>query len=492
MPNAPAPLPLTKLLSSELLAQVKGDISAMPAITGFAQDSRAVKPGFVFAALQGVASDGHAYIKAAEEAGAAFILLSDDTIKPRVPYIKLPQPRTVLGEMAARFYAPAPKQLLAVTGTNGKTSVAHFCRQLWQTMGIKAASMGTLGVIGNKGEVLEAGAMTTPGVIDFHRILHDLQQSGIEHVALEASSHGLEQQRMEGVRISVGAFTNLTHDHLDYHGTMQAYGVAKEKLFTEMMQKGGTAILNADDAYSAIMAQRCKAHGINVQTYGYAGKEFTIKQLHKHPGHMQAELVVFGVPHSVTVPLVGEFQLYNVLCATAMLHATGIAIEKLLGAYGSLTGVPGRLQKVGARGTVYIDYAHTPDALERVLKVLREHVPPGGKLWVVFGCGGDRDAAKRPEMGRIASSLADNIVVTDDNPRTENGATIRQQIMAACKGAVEIADRKLAIEHALKEAGEKDTVLIAGKGHEDYQIIGTVKHPFSDKEVAEEVLSHGK
>jgi UDP-N-acetylmuramoyl-L-alanyl-D-glutamate--2,6-diaminopimelate ligase len=466
-----------------------------PEISGLTADSRQVKPGFLFAALRGAARDGRAFAAEAVQRGAAAILTDDPAAlvldpesRGRVAIVADANPQRRLALLAARFYGRQPRVVAAVTGTNGKTSVAHFTREIWAASGHPAASLGTLGLVSPSGR--RSGALTTPDPVGLHRDLAELAAAGIDHLALEASSHGLAQFRLDGVAVAAAAFTNLTRDHLDYHGDMAAYRAAKTRLFTELLAPCGAAILNADSPEFAALAAACRAGGHPVVAYGGApGCELRIVEQTPRPCGQWITAELSGAAHEFELPLVGAFQAMNVLAALGLVTATGLPLQAALPALPRLTGVPGRLQLAGETATgaaIFVDYAHTPDALATVLAALRPHTR--GRLAVVFGAGGDRDRGKRPLMGRAASELADRVYVTDDNPRSEEPAEIRRAILAAAPTAVEIGDRRAAITTAIAELRRGDVLVIAGKGHESGQIVGAEILPFDDVEVAREAL----
>ncbi|MCB2081898.1 MAG: UDP-N-acetylmuramoyl-L-alanyl-D-glutamate--2,6-diaminopimelate ligase [Rickettsiales bacterium] len=460
-------------------------------ITGLCLDSRQCTPGNLFAALPGTAVDGQRFISDAIANGCSAILTSSpvDNLPENVACLVTPNPRQALGNMAATFYTPLPSHIAAVTGTNGKTSVAYFCQQLWNALGKTAASIGTIGIYkGNS--ALSDSALTTPDPITLYRTLSELQQQHITHIALEASSHGLNQQRLAGLPVTVAAFTNLSRDHLDYHKDMAAYLDAKMTLFSELLQPGGTAVLNADIPEYLQLHDVCEKRGIRVSSYGYNGETIRLDAIEPLDNGMSCTVTIDGRSHTFTLPLMGEFQALNVCCAIGMVMAEGVAGADILAACPQLHAVRGRMQQVAMTHTgasVIIDYAHTPDALSHALQALRPHC--NGTLWVVFGCGGNRDAGKRPEMGKIAGEYADRVIVTDDSPRHENPAAIRAATLAACPQGKEIADRAEAIDYAVTHASEGDVILIAGKGHETYQLIGDTKHPFDDAEIAIQCVS---
>ncbi|MGH6620763.1 MAG: UDP-N-acetylmuramoyl-L-alanyl-D-glutamate--2,6-diaminopimelate ligase [Alphaproteobacteria bacterium] len=456
-------------------------------ITGLSADSRSIRPGFLFAALQGSKQDGRAFIRQAIDAGAAAVLgppdLLHDTLATDIPVITDPNPRRQLARMAARFYSAQPRTIAAVTGTNGKTSVAYFTQQLWNALKHPAASLGTLGV---RGPGLAGGAsLTTPDPIELHRVLASLKQQGIDHLAMEASSHGLSQFRLDGVQVRAAAFTNLTRDHLDYHGDMAGYRAAKRRLFNELQPERGIAILKAESPEFGTLRGVAEDRNQQVVSFGLRSGNVSCLSAVPSDAGWQLHLRVLGETFTAHFPVPGEFQVANLLCALAIVVACGDKAGAAAAQIPRLTGVPGRLE-LAARlengASVLVDYAHTPDALSAVLTTVRPHVR--GRLGVVFGCGGDRDRGKRPEMGRIAAERADFVIVTDDNPRSEKPAEIRRAIMDACPDALEIGDRRAAIAAAMGELSAGDVLVLAGKGHEEGQIVGDEILPFNDAEVA--------
>lgn len=461
-------------------------------ITGLASDSRAVEPGFLFAALPGTRADGRAFISDAIGKGATAILTSSeegsgpaDTARPGtgVAWIRDPNPRRRFALFASRFFQNQPRTVVAVTGTNGKTSVVRFVRHIWYVLGVSSASIGTLGV--SSEHLNQRGNLTTPDPVNLHRALAELAGRGIDHLAMEASSHGLSQYRLDGVRIAAGAFTNLTRDHLDYHGSAEAYLSAKLRLFDELVTTGGSAVVNADSAQAPAVRAAAERRGLRVVTYGSAeASDLRLRRLAAAEGGQELSLSVFGERHDVALPLAGDFQASNAMAALGLVLATGGDLGKSVAALATLPQVPGRLERVARLRngvSIYVDYAHTPDALAAVLRAARAECRR--RLVVLFGCGGDRDAGKRPEMGGVAAELADLVIVTDDNPRSENPAAIRRQILEGCPAAVEIPGRGDAIEHAVAGLEEGDVLVVAGKGHETGQIIGDVVHPFEDAAV---------
>jgi len=446
-------------------------------IAGLTCDSRAVRPGYLFAALPGTRVDGRDFIDAAVEKGAVAVLAPVGT-RADVSVIEDANVRQRFARMAANFYGDQPAHVAAITGTNGKTSTASFLRQIWQQLGCKAASVGTLGVHGTGFD--EPGTLTTPDPVQLHDTLSRLAKGGIDHLAMEASSHGLEQFRLDGVRIEAAGFTNISRDHLDYHGTMQAYLAAKLRLFSQVLDEDGTAVINADSAEGQDIAAAALQRDLQVMTFGRGGQDIQLIAQVAHSDGQTLSLRINDQDVEINLPLAGSFQVENALCALGLAIAMGADARKAAQALESLDGVPGRLQKVGnVRGAaVYVDYAHTPDALQTVLQALRPHA--SGKLHVLFGCGGDRDAGKRPQMGEVATVHADRIIVTDDNPRSEDPDHIRAEIISACPTAIEISDRRQAIHNAVQALGDGDVLVLAGKGHEQGQIVGDEVRPFDD------------
>lgn len=453
-------------------------------------DSRQVQHGVLFAALAGSKMDGRAFIPEAVAKGAVAILtdrLPEGVENLPVPVLYSANPRRSLALIAARFYDLQPAHIALVTGTDGKTSTAHFFQQFWRLLGEPAASIGTLGVVGPTGLPVYPALHTTPDPVQLHYVLKDIARHGVNYAAIEASSHGLDQHRLDGVRCRVAGFTNLTRDHLDYHHTVEAYFAAKQRLFSEVLIGGGVAVLNADEEHFAELNRLCHAAGHKVLDYGREAKALKLLDLRPYATGQHIRISVYGMEFEADVPLIGGFQVANILCAFGMAIGFGADAARLVGAVPRLQGVPGRLEHVATTAggaPVFVDYAHTPAGLESVLTHIRPHVT--GKLHVVFGCGGDRDRGKRPVMGRIAIEKADIAYVTDDNPRTEAAAAIRREVMEGAEGAQEISGRREAILAAVANLQPGDALVIAGKGHEKYQIIGTESHPFDDAQVARE------
>lgn len=454
-------------------------------IEGITADSRNVTAGMLFAALPGSKTDGASFVDDAVDAGAAAILIGENASAERipVPVVRAADPRQALALAASRFYARQPRNVAAVTGTNGKTSVTVFLRQIWEKSGRPAASLGTIGLVAPKGSV--AGNLTTPDPVSLHRILADLAESNIDHVALEASSHGLDQRRLDGVRFTAAAFTNLSRDHLDYHATVQDYLRAKLRLFDQLLPKGAAIVAEADQPQADILRRIARARGLEFLSVGTQGETLRLLSVTRMEDGARLVVEAWGETHYVSLPLVGRFQISNALVAAALAIATGVSVADALGTLSELEGASGRLELVaslasGAR--VFVDYAHTPDALATALQALRPHTK--GKLAIVFGAGGDRDAGKRPLMGAAAAEHADRIIVTDDNPRSEKPAAIRKAILTAARKAEEIGDRREAIRAGIAGLQKGDILLIAGKGHETGQTVGDKVLPFSDKEEA--------
>jgi len=458
------------------------------AIAGISADSRSVKPGYLFVAVPGTKADGSAFVPQATAAGAVAVMAERPPaqLAEGIALVLVPDVRRALALAAARFFPRQPQVIAAVTGTSGKTSVAAFTRQIWAALGHRAASIGTVGVVTPDREVY--GSLTTPDPVELHRTLDALAGSGITHLALEASSHGLDQHRLDGVRVTVASFTNLSRDHLDYHPTLEAYLAAKLILFERIVRADGAAVIAADSAEAATVAAAARRRGLAVMTVGRDGDGIRLIDA-AIDGFAQAlRLAHAGRTYNVRLPLVGGFQVENALVAAGQAIASGAEPVAVFAALEHLEGAKGRLELVGRRhgAPIFVDYAHKPDALAKAIAALRPYVR--GRLVVVFGAGGDRDHGKRPLMGAIAAENADRVIVTDDNPRSEEPAKIRAAILAAAPGAIEIGDRREAIRRAVAELAAGDVLLIAGKGHETGQIIGKQTLPFSDHEAVAAVL----
>lgn len=458
-----------------------GDIN----VAGIATDSRAVKPGDVFFALAGSKTDGSKFIAQAIEKGAV-VIVADHAMHTSVPVVAVANPRRALALASAAFFGKQPGTIAAVTGTSGKTSVAAFVRQIWEKLGHASASLGTIGIVAPKRTVY--GSLTTPDPIALHRSLAELAKEGVTHLALEASSHGLDQHRLDGVRVVAGGFTNLSRDHMDYHPTVEHYLGAKMRLFSDLVADGGAAVVAADHEHSATVCEVARKRGLRLITVGRNGDGIRLVDAQVDGFAQLLKLKHGGKDYSVRLPLVGEFQIENALVAAGLVIGTGGDAAKVFAALEQLEGAPGRLEFIGERNgaPVFVDYAHKPDALEKTLAALRPYATR--RLVVVFGAGGDRDAGKRPLMGEIAVRGADTVIVTDDNPRSENPETIRAAIMAAAPGAREIGDRAEAIRAAVDGLQAGDALVIAGKGHETGQIVGDKVLPFSDHEAAQTAL----
>ncbi|MEY4160918.1 MAG: hypothetical protein RLZZ136_1539 [Pseudomonadota bacterium] len=459
------------------------------AVTGFAIDNRKVASGCVFGAFQGAAVNGEDFIPAAIQAGAIAVVARPEAKVEGAIHIADPEPRRAFARLAAQFFTPVPDTIVAVTGTNGKTSTVEMVRQLWRMAGHRAASIGTLGVT-TADESVSTG-LTTPDIVTFLGNMTGLAREGVSHLAYEASSHGLSQYRNEGLRVRAGAFTNLSRDHLDYHKGMADYFTAKMRLFDEVVDPDGVAVIWADDEWSDQAIDHAQKRGLQLLTVGAQGQGLQL--LSRTPGQLGQvlEIIYQGQNRKITLPLIGAYQAANALVSAGLVIATGGDPATTFDALSRLQPVRGRLERAAitrAGAPVYVDYAHTPDALEAAIAALRPHVV--GRLIVVFGAGGDRDQGKRPEMGRVAVEQADLAIVTDDNPRGEDPAEIRRMVLSGAPGAREVADRREAIAAAIAEAGRDDIVLIAGKGHEQGQIIGRGAAmrvlPFDDVSVTRE------
>ena len=457
-------------------------------ITGFAIDHRKVAPGTVFGAFEGTRVNGEDFIPAAIAAGAIAVVARPEAKVEGAVHIADAHPRERFAHAAASFFAPFPSTAVAVTGTNGKTSTVEMTRQLWRMAGFHAASIGTLGVTTSDDRVTTG--LTTPDVVTFLSNVAGLAREGVTHVAFEASSHGLSQYRTEGLRVSAAAFTNLSRDHLDYHGDMAAYFTAKLRLFSEVLAPDGTAVVWADDPQAARVIDLARERGNRLITVGEHGD--TLRLIAREPTLLGQGLTieVEGRAHKVNLPLIGAYQAANALTAAGLVIATGGDVATTIAALARLQPVRGRLERavIAKSGApVYVDYAHTPDALEAAIAALKPHA--GGRLIVVFGAGGDRDQGKREEMGKVTAAMADMTIVTDDNPRGEDAATIRAMVLKGVPSAREIGSRRDAIGAAIAEAGAEDIVLIAGKGHEQGQIVGDLVLPFDDVSVAREMAA---
>ena len=457
-------------------------------VSGFAIDHRKVADGCIFGAFEGARVNGEDYIAAAIAAGAVAVVARPEAVVDGAVHIADANPRAAFAQLAARFFAPFPDVAVAVTGTNGKTSTVEMTRQLWRMAGHHAASIGTLGV--TTGDDRVSTGLTTPDVVTFLSNAAGLAREGVTHLAFEASSHGLSQYRTEGLPVVAAAFTNLSRDHLDYHGTMEAYFDAKMRLFSDVVVDGGAAVIWADDPLAADVEAIAAKRGFRVLSVGSRGE--ALRLVSRHPTLLGQGLVIEaeGKSHTVNLPLIGAYQAANALVSAGLVIATGGEVAATLAALARLQPVRGRLERAvicRSGAPVYVDYAHTPDALEAAISALQAHA--SGKLIVIVGAGGDRDQGKRAPMGAIAAAMADVVIVTDDNPRGEDAAAIRAMVMEGAPGATEIASRREAIGAAIAMAGPTDIVLIAGKGHEQGQIVGDLVLPFDDVSVAREMAA---
>ena len=447
-------------------------------VSGLTCDSREVNPNYIFAALPGTVTDGRKYIEGAIEKGAGAILSTSGLDLP-IPYLASDNPRLDYAKMAAKLYAGQPKTLVAMTGTNGKSSTVEFLRQIWAFSGKQAACFGTLGVQAPKG--YRPLTHTTPDAVALHQTLSGLKAEGVTHAAMEASSHGLDQYRLDGVKITAAGFSNLTQDHFDYHADAEEYFQAKARLFTELTPKDAPVVINVNDEYGQRLVKICGDRGQDVMQVGWSGQDIRIDEVMPRASSQIVNLVVQGKRHKIELPLAGEFQTLNAIAALGLAMVTGVQVEKALEALGHLKGVAGRMERAGQTkegAPIFVDFAHTEDGLDKLLRSVRPHTM--GKVIVAFGCGGDRDPDKRPKMGRVAAKLADDVIVTDDNPRTEDAASIRKAVLKGCPNATEIGDRAKAIRAGIKKLSANDCLVIAGKGHEQGQIVGTKTIPFSD------------
>lgn len=462
-------------------------------------DSRLAKKGDIFVAIPCDLVENN--ISQAVRQGVSTVILEHDLFDrlqsqlPSVQLFPVKSARLTLAGIAASLYPQQPTEMMAVTGTNGKTSVVNFVRQIWEYCGHPAVSLGTLGIQTSVvlPDNLTGGSLTTPDPLSLHQILHNITTSGVDHCVFEASSHGLDQFRLHGVKLRAAGFTNLSQDHLDYHGSMEEYFAAKSKLFIEVLPADGVAVVNAESPYFESLKRMVSGRGQKLLSYKSNGEA----DLSAHNIRLTETEIVFDLQiqgerwPAVSLTMVGSFQVENVLCAIGLALAGGESVDRIVESLPYLKSAVGRMEFAGRTaggGCIFIDYAHTPDALDRSLQALRQHVPEQGKLSVVFGCGGNRDAGKRSQMGKIAADLADVVVVTDDNPRHEDPAFIRAQVLVGCPKAREIAGRKQAIEAGIETLGPKDVLLIAGKGHERGQLIRGELHPFDDGQVVREFL----
>jgi UDP-N-acetylmuramoyl-L-alanyl-D-glutamate--2,6-diaminopimelate ligase len=476
-------------MAFELRDLIGADAPAGIRVYGITADSRQVGQGFGFFAIPGAKADGAKFSSDAVARGASVVIGERQRpagLDQKIPYVLVTDVRRSLALAAAKVFPRQPGTMVAVTGTNGKTSVASFVRQIWAALDEQAASVGTIGLVTPSGEI--SGSLTTPDSVSLHELLDRLAETGVTHMAMEASSHGLDQKRLDGVRLAAGAFTNLTRDHLDYHKTFEDYRAAKMRLFDTLLPVGAAAVADADEEDAKHVEAIAKQRGLRYFSVGRAGKDIQLLNDTIDGFAQRLEILADDTKHSVKLPLVGAFQVSNALVAAGLAIATGSDTAKVLTALENLKGASGRLELVGDKNgaPIFVDYAHTPDALENALTALRPYVR--GKLAVVFGAGGDRDAGKRPLMGAAAIKHADQIYVTDDNPRSEEPSEIRRAIMKEARGAVEIGDRTEAVRTAIQDLKQGDVLLIAGKGHESGQILRDRTIPYTDHEAVQAAL----
>jgi UDP-N-acetylmuramoyl-L-alanyl-D-glutamate--2,6-diaminopimelate ligase len=458
-------------------------------LRGVSADSRTVKPGELFVAVAGAKDDGLRFVGQALASGATAVMaerVPQTPLPAGVAFVKVFDARRALALAAAKFFSRQPEVIAAVTGTSGKTSVAAFTRQIWAALGEQAASIGTVGIVSPRQEVY--GSLTTPDPVALHRSLDALAREGVTHLALEASSHGLDQRRLDGVRVAAAGFTNLSRDHLDYHASLEDYLTAKLRLFVDLVEPRGAAVIDVDHAHADAVLAAAKQRRLRLLTVGRRGEGIRLASTAIDGFAQTLKAVHAGSDYTIRLPLVGAFQIENALVAAGLVIATGSEPAAVFAALSHLKGAKGRLELVGEKSgaPIFVDYAHKPDALAKALEALRPYA--GGRLVVVFGAGGDRDAGKRPIMGAIATEKADRVIVTDDNPRSEAPASIRAAILEAAPGALEIGDRGDAIRAAIAELRQGDVLLIAGKGHETGQIVGKQVLPFSDHEAVAAAL----
>ena len=491
------------MLLSNLLHNIKEqnqlDLTKFnPLIKGLSFDSKEIKKNFIFFAIKGTKQDGHQFINEAIKKGAILIIIDNKKIiklliRKKINFIFCKNSRILLSKISSNFYPRQPKFISAVTGTNGKTSVLHITKEIWKNCNISSATMGTIGLITDNFK--KNLSLTTMDSIKLHQTLYSLYKKKIHYVCIETSSHGLEQNRVDNVKINTAAFTNFSHDHLDYHKNFKLYFKSKMRLFKDLLMKNGNAIINSDIPESKSIEKLCKKYNKKIVSYGFKSKNL---QLLKYKSEEDYQRVFFKYKNSefnFKLPLFGNFQIYNALCAFAIILSSGFTIKQCIKNIQQINQIPGRLEKINTPKrlkknniSIFIDYAHTPDALEKVLRTLK--TMSINKLSVVFGCGGNRDLKKRPLMGKIAKKIADKIYITDDNPRNELPKKIRNDILKTCPGAIEIANRFQAIKYAIKKSEFGEILLIAGKGHEDYQILGKTVRKFSDKDTVLKILKN--
>ena len=465
-----------------------------PDIKGIHCNSKKILKNFIFVAIKGGKNDGHKYINEAQEKGAIFFIienkkLRNELLKKEINFILTKNSKLLFSKIASNFYTNQPKNVCAVTGTNGKTSVSFITNEIWKNCGVESACIGTLGLIAKKyKKKLE---LTTENSIELHKILSILHKKKINYVCCEASSHGLEQCRLDNINLNLAAFTNISHDHLDYHKNFKNYFNSKMRLFLKILKKNGKAIINSDLPETKKILNLCKKRKIKTFTYGYNSKDLKLVTFYKKNNKQKVIISYKNKIYNYMMPLIGDFQVYNSLCSISLVLHSGISINKILQVIERIKQIPGRLENIKISKTkkknfsIYIDYAHTPDALKKTLQTIKNN---SEKLSVVFGCGGDRDKSKRSLMGAIANKFANKVYITDDNPRFESAKKIRKEIISKCPKAIEVKSRYLAIKKALKNCEKGESLVIAGKGHEDYQIIGKKIYKFSDKKAVLKLL----
>ncbi len=472
-------------LKNDMLSDLLKDVP----LTGISADTRTLKKGDIFVAITGIAFDGFNFIDQAINTGAVAIIAETGKDAPQsisdsnIPFITVDNPRQTLSYLAARLHPKQPEQIFVVTGTNGKTSVAAMAAQLLEKQNIKAASLGTLGFKSDHATI--DAHLTTADPVRLHEILDEAAKAGVKALAMEASSHGLDQHRLDGVNITAAAFTNLSQDHLDYHGDMNHYFEAKARLFTDLDLSEKRAVIVNDGLWGAKLSSLCEANNITVETFGTDEDTAQIHALAPQTHGQEIDLTYKGERLTISLPLIGHFQAYNALCAALLINLSADQLNLLE----TLNPIEGRLEYCATTDTgghVYVDYAHTPDALENVLKAMRPHTDK--RLIILFGCGGDRDNTKRAPMGKACEDFADIVILSDDNPRSENPVEIRKQAKVGCPDAIEIDGRRAGIEHGIAMLEKDDILIIAGKGHEDGQEIKGVKHPFHDPSIVKEIL----
>ena len=490
---------MNKLLLSDVLIDLKEKKKINlkefnPHIKGIHYNSKEISRNYIFIAIKGTNEDGHKYIDDAIKKGAIFIVIENkkkikELKKKKIHFLFTNNSKLFLSKLASNFFINQPKNISAVTGTNGKTSVAFITKEIFKNCNIKAASIGTLGLITDKYK--KKLKLTTENSIELHKIFNFLYKKKIKYVCCEASSHGLDQHRMDNVQLDLAAFTNISQDHYDYHKNYKEYFNSKMRLFLKVLKKKGIAIVNSDLPETKQILDLCKKRKIKTFTYGYNSNDFKLITYYNQNNFQTIIINYKNKIFSYSIPIIGDFQVYNSLCAIALVYFSGIPIIKCLTAIKKISQIPGRLENIKIpkelkkKISIFIDYAHTPDALQKSLETLKKK---SSKLSVVFGCGGNRDKKKRPLMGKIAHDLADKVYITDDNPRYESPKKIRKEIISKCPNAIEVKNRYLAIMKAIKNCEEGENLLIAGKGHENYQIIGKKVYKFSDKKTVLEIL----